>query len=328
MPTNLPPEYFTAEKEYKSAIELEDKISTLENLIGTIPKHKGTDHLRADLRRRLSKLKDASLSIKKKGKHDSAWHIDKEGAGRVAIVGAPNVGKSALISALTHATPKVSEYPMTTWLPTPGMMPYEDIQIQLVDTPALNKEHSESELFNLIKISNLILLLVDLQGFPFEQLEDSLGILAQNKVAPLQRKEKYSDIPSLNFLPFILVINKSDYQNFNDDYNVFCELLDEQCTKIPVSTHSKENMDELKILIFEKLNIMRVYSKKPGKQPEMKSPFVLKIGSNLEQFAGMVHKDFLQNFKTARIWGKDVFDGQLVGRNHILNDGDVVELHI
>ena len=132
MPTNLPPEYFTAEKKYKIAVELEDKISSLEELISTIPKHKGTDHLRADLRRRLSKLKDASLSIKKKGKHDSAWHIDKEGAGRVAIIGAPNVGKSALISALTHATPKVSEYPMTTWLPTPGMMPFEDIQIQLV----------------------------------------------------------------------------------------------------------------------------------------------------------------------------------------------------
>ena len=328
MPTNLPPEYFAAEKEYKSAVELEDKISSLENLIGTIPKHKGTDHLRADLRRRLSKLKDASLSIKKKGKHDSAWHIDKEGAGRVAIIGAPNVGKSALISALTHAAPKVSEYPMTTWLPTPGMMPFEDIQIQLVDTPALSKEHSESELFNLIKISNLVLLLIDLQGFPFEQFEDSLEILAQNKIAPLQRKEKYIENPNMTFVPFIIVINKSDYQNFNEDFAVFCELLEEQCTKLAVSAQSKDNLDSLKKMVFEKLEIMRIYSKKPGKPPQMDSPFVLKKGSNLEEFAVKVHKDFLQNFKTARIWGKDVFDGQLVGRDHVLFDGDVVELHI
>jgi len=328
MPTNLPPEYFAAEKEYKSAVELEDKISSLEHLISTIPKHKGTDHLRADLRRRLSKLKDASLSIKKKGKHDSAWHIDKEGAGRVAIIGAPNVGKSALISALTHATPKVSEYPMTTWLPTPGMMPFEDIQIQLVDTPALSKEHSESELFNLIKISNLVLLLVDLQGFPFEQLEDSLEILAQHKIASLQRKEKYFDNPNMTFIPFILVINKSDFNNFKDDYDVFCELLEEKCTKLAVSANTNNNLDELKKLIYEKLEIMRIYSKKPGKPAEMDSPFVLQIGSNLEEFAVKVHKDFLQNFKTARIWGKDVFDGQLVGRDHILNDGDIVELHM
>jgi len=328
MPTNLPPEYFAAEKVYKSATELEDKISSLENLISTIPKHKGTDHLRADLRRRLSKLKDASLSIKKKGKQDSSWHIDKEGAGRVAIIGAPNVGKSALVSALTHATPKVSEYSMTTWLPTPGMMPFEDIQIQLVDTPALSKDHSESELFNLIKVSNLVLLLVDLQGFPFEQLEDSLNILEHHKIAPLQRKENYEDVSGMIFIPFILVVNKSDYKNFNEDYEVFCELLEEQCTKLAVSSESKDNLENLKELIFEKLEIMRIFSKKPGKPPEMKSPFVLKIGSNLEQFAGMVHKDFLQNFKTARIWGKDVFDGQLVGKDHVLYDGDVVELHI
>lgn len=328
MPTNLPPEYFAAEKKYKVAVDLEDKISSLEELISTIPKHKGTDHLRADLRRRLSKLKDASLSIKKKGKQDSAWHIDKEGAGRVAIIGAPNVGKSALISALTHATPKVSEYPMTTWLPTPGMMPYEDIQIQLVDTPALSKDHSESELFNLIKFSNLILLLVDLQGYPFEQLEDSLDILEQNKIAPMQRKGKYVDNSNMTFIPFILIVNKSDFINFKEDYNVFCDLLEEQCSKLAVSAESKINLESSKHLIFDKLEIMRIYSKKPGKPAEMEKPFVLKRGSNLEEFAEKVHKDFLHNFKTARIWGKNVFDGQPVGRDHRLNDGDIVELHI
>jgi len=208
------------------------------------------------------------------------------------------------------------------------MMPFEDIQIQLVDTPALTKEHTESELFNLIKISNLVLLLVDLQGYPFEQLEDSLEILAQHKIAPLQRKEKYIDDLSMTLIPFILVINKNDFENFKDDYKVFCELLEEECIKIPVSAQSKDNLDNLKKMVFEKLDIMRIYSKKPGKSPQMESPFVLKTGGNLEEFAAKVHKDFLQNFKTARIWGKDVFDGQLVGRDHILDDGDVVELHI
>jgi len=328
MPTNLPPEYFAAEKVYKSATELEDKISSLEEMIGTIPKHKGTDHLRADLRRRLSKLKDASLSIKKKGKQESAWHVDKEGAGRVAVVGAPNVGKSSLVAALTHATPKISEYPMTTWLPMPGMMPYEDIQIQLVDTPALSKEHNESELFNLIKISNLILLMVDLTGYPFEQLENSIGLLEQNRIVPFHRKENIEDKQGVIFIPFILVINKSDYANFNDDFEAFNELLEENCSKIPVSAQNRNNLDNLKNMIYDKLEIMRIYSKKPGHPPKMDMPFVLPVNSTLEELAAKVHKDFVQNFKTARVWGIDVFDGQLVGRDHILNDGDIVELHL
>ncbi len=328
MPTNLPPEYFSAEKAYKSAVELEDKISTLEEMISTIPKHKGTDHLRADLRRRLSKLKDASLSIKKKGKHESIWHIDKEGAGRVAVVGAPNVGKSAFVTALTHANPKVSEYPMTTWTPSPGMMPFKDIQIQLIDTPALTKDHVESELFNLIKISDLVLLLVDVQGFPFQQLEDSMNLLIENRIIPIRRKEEFADQQNMTFLPFILVVNKTDDEKIDEDYQVFCELLEEDWIPIPFSSETYKNKDQVQQLIFDKLNIICVFSKKPGKEPEMASPFVLKKGSNVEEFAEKVHKDFLQNLKTARMWGKEVYDGQLVGRDHILHDGDIVELHI
>lgn len=328
MPTNLPPEYFAAEKEYKSAVELEDKITTLEALISTIPKHKGTDHLRADLRRKLSKLKDTSLSVIKKGKHESVWHIDKEGAGRAAVIGAPNVGKSSFVAALTNATPKISEYPMTTWTPIPGMMPFEDIQIQLIDTPALNKDHVESELFNLIKISNLVLLLVDIQDFPFQQLEDCLEMLTENKIAPMRRKEQFTDILNMTFLPFILVVNKVDDQKIDEDYTVFCELLEQDWNLISISTKNNRNLEELKQDIFNELNIIRVYSKKPGKEPEMASPFVLQKGSNVVEFAEKVHKDFLQNLKSARMWGKEVYDGQLVGRDHILQDGDVVELHL
>ena len=150
MPTNLPPDYFEVEKQYRAAKTPEEKIACLEEMLSIVPKHKGTDHLVGDLRRRLAKLRTAPRSKKGSGRR-SAFHIDKEGAGQVAVVGAVNVGKSALVAALTHATPQVSAGPFTTWTPTPGMMPVEDIQIQLIDTPPLNADYVEPELYNLIR---------------------------------------------------------------------------------------------------------------------------------------------------------------------------------
>ncbi|MEJ2050080.1 MAG: TGS domain-containing protein [Calditrichota bacterium] len=275
MPTNLPPEYFEAERRYKEARSNEERIVRLEELISTIPKHKGTDKLRADLRRRLSKLKDAIQISKKTGRHESSFHIEREGAGRVAVVGLPNVGKSSLVDVLTHATPKVSEYPFTSWTPTPGMMIYQNIQIQLIDTPPLNREHVEAEL-----------------------------------------------------LPLLLVVNKNDDQNFDEDFQLFCELMEENCPLIPISASTGRNMELFKEKVFKMLNIIRVYSKPPGKEVDRSAPFVLKKGGTIEEFAGQVHKDFLEKLKSARVWGSEVYDGQLVGRDHVLHDGDVVELHI
>jgi ribosome-interacting GTPase 1 len=158
MPTNLPPEYFEVEKRYRAASSPEEKAACLEEMLGTIPKHKGTDKLRADLRRKLSKLKDAARTRKGTSRQVSAFHIDKEGAGQAVVIGPANVGKSALVAALTNATPEVADYPFTTWTPTPGMMPVEDIQVQLIDTPPLNSEFVDPELINLIRRADLILL--------------------------------------------------------------------------------------------------------------------------------------------------------------------------
>jgi uncharacterized protein len=328
MPTNLPPEYFRAEQAFREAESSAEKISALEEMISTIPKHKGTDKLRAELRRKISKLREDQQKKKGAGKHESEFHIEKEGAGRTVLIGFENVGKSSIVAALTHATPKISEAPFTTWLPLPGMLEIEDIQVQLIDTPPLSKEHSQPELFDLIRSSDLILVVIDLQANSFKQLEDSITLLNEHKIIPKQWKEKKTDERRIEFIPVLVIVNKDDDDKFDADFEVFKELMEIELPMVPISVNNKRNFDKLKYQLFENLGIIRIYSKPPGKDADLTKPFILKNGNTVEELAGKVHHDFLYKLKTARVWGKNVFDGQMVGRDHILHDKDIVELHL
>ena len=327
MPTNLPPEYFEADRRYRAAQSPKEKIACLEELISTIPKHKGTDHLRADLRRRLSKLKSDAQAKKSVGKRDSSFHIDEEGAGQAVVIGPPNVGKSALVAALTHATPEVSEAPYTTWQPTPGMMRFENVQIQLVDTPPLQRDFVERELMDLIRRADLMLLVLDLQADPVQQLEESIALLREHRIVPCHLKEGCPEPGRLTFVPLLVVANKNDDPNSDENWEIFCQLLADEWPLLPVSAATGRNLDRLRRMVFEQLGVIRVYSKAPGRAPDHNAPFVLKQGSTVEDVAAKIHKDFVKNLKLARVWGEAVFDGQAVGRDYVLREGDVVELH-
>jgi len=328
MPTNLLPDYYRLEELYREAQTNEEKIRYLEEMMAIVPKHKGTDHLRADLRRKLAKLKEASEAKKGTSRQVSPFHIDKEGAGQVALIGPTNAGKSALVATLTNATPDVAEYAFTTWTPTPGMMKAGNVQIQLIDTPSLDREHVEGELLNLIRRADLLLLVVDLQAFPIEQIESTIAFLEEHRIAPLRRQERYAGEQGFIFIPLLVMVNKCDDESADEDFEVLCELLEEDWPLIPVSAATGRNFDQLKQAVFERLEIMRVYAKPPGKEADLSRPFVLKKGSTVEEFAGKVHKDFLENLKSARVWGSAAHDGLMVSRDHVLQDGDVVELRI
>ncbi len=328
MPANLPPEYFEVEKRYRAAKTPTEKIALLEELLTIVPKHKGTDKLRADLRKRVSKLKASSQIKKALGKRESAFRIEKEGAGQVIVAGPANVGKSALVAALTNATPEVADFPYTTWKPTPGMMPVENIQIQLVDTPPLNKEYVESEFMDLIRRADLVLLMVDLQTDPLQQLEDSVSLLENNRIVPLRLKDRHFDKKGLTFIPYLVLANKNDDANMEENFEIFRELLEDDWPMLSVSVKTGRNLELLKQTLVERLNIIRVYSKSPGKNPDFTSPFVLKKGSTVADFAGKIHQDFVQKLKIAKVWGSSVYEGQMVQRGYVLQDGDVVELQI
>ena len=328
MPANLPPEYLEAERRYRAARGPADKLACLEDMLTLLPKHKGTDKLRADLRKRISKLKSSAQSKKSTGKRESAFRIEKEGAAQVVLVGLANVGKSALVATLTNANPEVADFPLTTWKPTPGMMPVENVQIQLVDTPALNREYVEPELLDLIRRADLIVLVVDVQTDPVGHLEESVRLLKENRIVPLHLRDGYGEQEGIKFIPFIVLANKNDNESTEENLEIFRQLIDKHWPLLSVSTTTGRNLELFRKAIIEQLQIIRVYSKAPGKEPDLSAPFVLKKGSTLEEFAGKVHKDFVEKLKLARVWGDGVFDGQMVQRDYILQDGDVVELHI
>ncbi|MGD8815347.1 MAG: TGS domain-containing protein [Anaerolineales bacterium] len=326
MPTNLPPEYFEVDKRYRAAKTPAEKIETLEELLGTIPKHKGTDKLRAGLRRKLAKLKASAQTPKKSGKRDTGFRIDREGAGQVLVIGSANTGKSALVATLTNASPEVSETPFSTWSATPGMMPIENIQVQLIDTPPLNREFVEPELMDLIRRCDLILIVVDLHTQPIQQLEDTLAQMKEHRILPQRLQAEHEGERRLTFVPIVVLVNKCDDESCDSDFEALCELLDHRWPMLPVSAETGRNLDRLKQEVFDRLELVRIYSKAPGKEADLKSPFVMKRGGTVEEFASKVHQDFVKNLKTAKVWGSSAFDGQMVPRDYVLHDGDVVEL--
>jgi ribosome-interacting GTPase 1 len=328
MPTNLPPDYFKIEEQFRQAKTNQEKIALLEDMLSVVPKHKGTDHLRADLRRKLSKLKDATQAKSKVGRAVSAYSIDKEGAGTAILVGPANTGKSSLVAALTNADPEVAPYPMTTWKPTPGMMPIKNVQVQLIDTPPLDREFVESELIDLIRRADLLLIIVDLQDFPMEQLESTVEFLEARRIVPQHKRDEFPEGLRWTGIPFLVLVNKCDNEGMLEDYQVFCEWVDQDWTCLPISAEKGFGVDEMKKSVFDLLNIIRIYSKAPGKSADLNSPFVMKAGSTVEEFAAKVHQDFAEGLKSARVWGSGDFEGQLVSRDYVLHDGDVLELRI
>ena len=326
MPANLTPVYREAEAKFKAAVTREEKIAALEEMLRVIPKHKGTEHLQADLRSRLSKLKQEPR--KKSVAKGLSHKIPKEGAGQVALAGAPNAGKSSLVATLTNASPEVAAYPLTTLKATPGMMPFQDIGFQLVDLPPLCHEHVEPWVYDLIRASDLVWLVVSIQSplLGMETVEELLG----NKAIGLYgagSPPPSAPRPGWSYKEALFVVTGMDLPGAQGDLDALDELVEIQWPRVAVSTSSGEGLEELGPATFQALDIIRVYSKEPRKEPDRTRPFTLPRGSTVEDLARAIHKEIAEEIKFARVWGASAFDGQSVQAHHTLAEGDVVELH-
>ncbi|HUU93640.1 MAG TPA: TGS domain-containing protein [Phycisphaerae bacterium] len=324
MPANLTPQYLNAEKAFRAAKTVAEKIAALEEMYATIPKHKGTEKMQGDIKRKLAKFRQAALQVKAKGGVDP-FHVEKHGAGQFVLFGMPNSGKSALVGAVTKAHVNVAPYPFATHGPVPGMMAFEDVQIQLVDLPPVTREAIVPGMMGTVRGADGILVCVDLSAPDLlDQVDACLGILEGRGMVPEGREVPEGGVERR----ILLVGTKADVAGAADTFAALKELHAGLAPMFATSAQTGQGMDELARRCFEMLDVVRVYSKEPGKPPDMRQPFILPRGSTVLDMAADVHREIAQNLKRARIWGGGKYDGQPVQRDHVLADRDVIELHV
>jgi ribosome-interacting GTPase 1 len=312
VPANLTPDYHRAEERFRHSRTVEEKIDAIEEMLRVVPKHKGTDGLQGDLKARLAKLRKQPAS--KAGKATFSHLIPSEGAGQIALVGPPNTGKSSLVAALTKAKPEIAAYPFTTREALPGMMRFEDIAFQLIDLPPLNEEHVEPWVFDIVRRAELLWIVVTVEN-AVDGLELTRRILAAKGI----------DIEAVKRA--LVVTTGIDREGGEEDVAIVDELLDHRWPLTPVSVVTQRGIEELGRRTFAALGIVRAYTKQPGKPADHAAPFTLPRGATVGDLAARVHKDLAASMKHARIWGPSAFDGQVVHADHVLVEGDVVEIH-
>lgn len=333
MALNPSPEYIKADEQYRAAVTPAEKLAALEEMLRTIPKHKASEKLQAELKRKISAAREAVAAAGKKGGGGKdPFALPRQGAGQVLLMGAPNVGKSAIVGALTNAPVKVAEFPFSTHEPVPGMAHHEDVPIQLVDTPPVTKEHVPAGFWGAVHNADLLAVVVNLGADSL--LEDAdmvLGLLREKPirlvtqpVVPVPPAGSEGPTPKRG----LIIGNGCDLPGATDNVALVQEMADPEVKILPVSATTGENLHEFVKQLFDLLHVVRVYAKPPGKPPDKTAPFVVPIGSNVLDLAQHIHKDIAEKFKHARVWGEGVFPGQQVHHDHVLHDKDVVEIHV
>ena len=328
MPANLPPLYYEAERKYRRAKSIPEKVASLQEMMSATPKHKGTDHLRADQRAKMARLMDEL----EKPRYTSSgqpepFALRKEGAGQAMLIGLPNAGKSQLLVSLTGAAAKVASYPFTTQLPLPGMLPFQNISFQLVDTPAINDQDMQTRLFSLLRNTDLLLAVVDLSADAIEQMKEIVDELEKWGYLLLGRGEALDTQEHRVQKRAILVGNKADEAGALEQFQRLEAQYGDRLPVVMVSPLEVVGLDDLKEAVFKALGRVRVYTKAPNTEPAYDAPIVLAQGSKVEDAAQALHKDWRRRLKYALVWGSGKFDVQRVGRDYVLADGDVLEFH-
>ena len=341
MPANLSPEYKAAEAAFRKAREPRERLERLRDMLRTIPKHKGTDHLQADIKTRIKELSEELEGRRKAGAARSgpALVIRPDGAAQIALIGPPNSGKSSLHARLTGSSAHVAPYPFTTQYPEPGMMPHEDIHFELVDLPAISPEHPVPWIAGTLQTADACLLVIDL-GEPscVEQVQAVNTVLREKRVTLTDRweavgassaiAEELDEDPFALRLPALMLANKADrIANIESELEAFRDLTELRYPALAVSAATGRGLGEIGSWLFPHLGIVRVYTKAPSHPADKNRPFTLRRGQTVEDVAQLVHKDVAQSFRYARVWGRSGFNGQQVGRDHTVADGDIVELH-
>ncbi len=326
MPANLTPRYRAAEEAYRRAANDRERLDALREMLATIPKHKGTEKLQADLKRKIARLRSGGGRGKGSGRRGPGHRVERSGAAQVALVGPPNSGKSRLVADLTHARPEVAEYPFTTRTPTPGIVVVDKIPLQLVDLPPVTAEHREPWLTELVRNPDLLLVLLDLGSDDlldhWDAVREALaGFRVHLGEIPLEEREI-----GVRYLRYLVAGNKADLPGAADRLSLLEEYAPD-LEVLPVSLETGEGLSAMLRRLVGILDVIRVYTKAPGREPDLTEPFVLPRGTTVEGAARAIHRELAANLRYARAWGPRFHDGQRVARDLELEDGDILEFH-
>ncbi|NLF32116.1 MAG: TGS domain-containing protein [Planctomycetes bacterium] len=328
MAVNATPEYEKAEARYRQAVTDAEKLDALEEMLRLVPKHKASEKVQSDLKRKISALKKEQAS----GKGAAATVVDpytivRSGAAQVAVVGLPNTGKSSILAAVTEAKVKVESYPYSTTLPVPGMWEWQDVRFQLVDTPPLSGEHVEAGLVNLLRRAGAILVAVDASSpESLDQIDRTLAILAGKRADLFNCPAVQIPADAPLGRPGLIAVTHADAVG-DGEIATLGELAGTDLALCGVDCTTGAGFDRLAETLWRLLHLIRVYTRIPGHKGELTDPFTLPVGSTVDDLARAIHRDLPDKIKFARIWGTGRHDGQQVHRTEVLADRDIVELH-
>lgn len=289
--------------------DIDSKIKAIKEEIRKTPYHKGTEHYIGRLKAKLAKLKQRQAQVKPKGK-GKGFALKKSGDATVVLVGPPSVGKSSLLNKLTRAHARVEEWPFTTLEVIPGMLQYKGAHIQILDLPGLvsgtatGKGRGQPtcrlgrEVLSVVRVADLLLLMVDVK--------------TKTKIPSLIKELKKFKIN----LPMLVAINKIDLLAKTPEPKTE--------DQIYISIQGEIGLDDLREIIWQKLELIRIYLKAKGKKPDFEEPLILKKGAKV---AAVVEKTFPEEkeFKQILLWGSSArFPGQPVSLNHQLKDEDIL----
>ena len=267
---------------------VEEKIKAIEDEMARTQYHKGTEHHFGKLKAKLAQLKKIVGQHRKGG---ARFSVRKGGDATVIIIGAAYVGKSSIFNRLTGAHSKVGDHPFTTQKIIPGIMNYEGVQIQVLDTPAL--ELAEGEILSFASMADLVVIVCEAPKRNLDRMLEGV------------RRVKVKEEP-------LVIINKGDVEWGGG----FC-----------VSALSGEGIDELKEQIYRRLRLVRVYMKPRGGEADRNRPLVVGEGSTVRNVWEKLRLRGEMEF--AMVWGDSAkFPGQKVGAEHVLKDGDVITIAV
>lgn len=288
--------------------EGKDRIREVRALIAELPDYRNGPY--ADLRKSLlGEIEDTR--VRSNAVQRDSIAVRREGAAQIALVGPPNVGKSSVLQALSEIQIKTGDYPFTTLRPVPALTRVHGVLVQLVEIPGLIGGASDDKgggraLLGVLRSADAIVYCARASHDP----DELATVMNEVEIAGIDK-------------PAILAATRADEATADEITRVreaFPEL-----AMVPVSVLDPESLDSLRDHIWRMTGLIRVFLRNNGSTSA--APLALAVGATVADVADSVHHDLGASFTAARIWGPSArFEGQRVGREHVVADADTVEI--